>query len=233
MSHPAIDQMLSQLSTIKERYGDAAYQRAAMQAAKLLIRQGGEIEAVARDVLKDVVDFSAIDNEPKEPAKNSPQMSSDQMMVEAIRQQMPGIQTQAQFNLFMTAFDALRLYLNSVFLNQKEAAEKAREALNKALDAAGQVTELSEKLSQVPEAAQSKEAEDFKRPPLQFHEYDVQKALLTELILITSPEQLGQWYAANRATIDQVISPQFRNPLLDAIRAKKASFTQTEQTPTS
>jgi hypothetical protein len=220
MAHPAIEQMLKQLSTIKERYGEAAYQQSANQAAKLLIQQGGEMEAVARDVLKDVVDFDNLDASPAPKG----QMPADQMMVEALRQQMPGIQTQAQFNLFMASFDALRLFMNSTFLHQDEAAAKAKEALLKALDGAAQVTLLSEKLGHVPEAAESKAAEDFKNPPLQFQEYDVQKALLTELIMITTPEQLGQWYSANRATIDKVVSPHFRNPLLDAIRAKKASF---------
>jgi hypothetical protein len=227
MTHPAIEQMLTQLSTIKERYGETAYQKAANQAAKLLIRQGGEMEKVAREVLKDIVDFEALDKEPALPKTGG--LPPDQMMVEALRQQMPGIQTQAQFNLFMTAFDALRLFLNSTFLNQKEAADKAREALNQALDAASKVTELSEKLSEVPEAATSKAAEDYKQPPLQFQEYDVQKGLLTELIMITTSEQFEQWYIANRGRIDQVVSAHYRNPLFDAIRAKKASFT----TPTA
>jgi len=221
MEHPVIKQMLDQLATIKERYGDAAYQRAANQAAKLLISQGGEIAAVARDVLKGVVDFEALDKEGP-PTKGG--LPPEQVMVDALRQQMPGIQTQAQFNLFMTAFDALRLFMNSTFLNQKEAAEKARETLTQALDAAPTVTELSEKLGHVPEAAQSKEAEAYKNPPLEFHEYDTQKSLLTELVMITTSEQFEQWYGVNRARIEQVKSPHYRNPLFDSIRAKKASF---------
>ena len=192
MAHPAIENMLKELERIKEQYGEAAYQRSANQAAKLLIRQGGEIEKVAREVLQGVVDFEAIDKEPL-PKTGMP---ADQMRVEAMRQQMPGIQTQAQFNLL------------------------------KALDTAGQVTELSEKLGHVPEAATSKEAEQFKQPPLQFGEYDVQKTLLTELVMITTADQFNEWYAANRTRIDQVVSPHFRNPLFDAIRAKRATFAQ-------
>ena len=222
MAHPAIENMLKELERIKEQYGEAAYQRSANQAAKLLIRQGGEIEKVAREVLQGVVDFEAIDKEPL-PKTGMP---ADQMMVEAMRQQMPGIQTQAQFNLFMAAFDALRIFMNSTFLRQPEAAAKAKEALLKALDTAGPVTELSEKLGHVPEAATSKEAEQFKQPPLQFGEYDVQKTLLTELVMITTADQFNEWYAANRTRIDQVVSPHFRNPLFDAIRAKRATFAQ-------
>lgn len=220
--HPAIKQMIDNLDKIKEKYGEIAYRRAADEAARLLLKQDPETARVARDVLKGIVDFEKLDKEP--PAAPQSKLNPEQLMAQALKQQMPGLQTQAQYNVTMTAFDALRVHLNAVFMSDKELADKSKETLFKALDGALQVTEISQKLGHVPEAATSAVAEDFKQPPKQFHEYDVQRALLTELEQITSLPQFDQWYIANRARLEMVVSPSFRNGLFDAIRAKRAGL---------
>ena len=223
--HPAIRQMVENLDKIKEKYGEVAYRRAADEAARLLLRQDPETARVARDVLKGIVDFEKLDKEP--PAPPQSKLNPEQLMAQALRQQMPGLQTQAQYNVTMTAFDALRVHLNAVFMSDKELAAKSKDALLKALEGAVQATELSQKLGHVPEAATSTAAEEFKQPPKQFHEYDVQRALLTELEQIRSAPQFEQWYIANRSRIDTVVSPSYRNVLFDAIREKKGSLTIT------
>jgi CCR4-NOT transcriptional regulation complex NOT5 subunit len=220
--HPQIKAMIANLDKIKEKYGEVAYRRAADEAGRLLLRQDPETARVAREVLKDVVDFDKLDKEP--PPSPSAQLNPEQLMAQALKQQMPGLQTQAQYNVVMTAFDSLRVHMNAVFMSDKPLAERSKTALLQALEGAVQVTELSQKLGHVPEAATSAASEDFKQPPKMFHEYDVQRGLLTELEQITSLVQFQQWYTANRTRIEMVVSPNFRNALFDAMRDKKGSF---------
>lgn len=221
-NHPAIKQMMEQLETIKGKYGEIAYRRAADEAARLFLRQDPETAKIAREVLQGVVDFDRLDKEP--PPAPSMKLNPEQLMAQALKQQMPGLQTQAQYNVTMTAFDALRVHLNAVFMGDKELATKSKDALLQALEGGVQVTELSQKLGHVPEAATSDAAQDFKQPPKQFHEYDVQRALLTEIEQVTTLAQFNQWYAANRTRIDTVVSKNYRDALFDAMRVKKAAL---------
>jgi hypothetical protein len=148
---------------------------------------------------------------------------AEKMMMEALKAQVPGLQTQAQLNAFMAAFDALRLHLGHIF-SSAPADQKTQSyaALLSSLDVAQKVTDVVERLREVPEAAQAGgAASQFVDPPKQFGEYDTQKQLMMELETIGTYENLATWYEANRKRIDEVVSPPLRNALLDAIRTKR------------
>jgi hypothetical protein len=138
-----------------------------------------------------------------------------------IKQQMPALKSQAQFNAFMASFEALRGLMNAIFAQNAEGENQMREALETSFDAARKITEVTVKLEEVPEAATSKDAEEFKKPPTQFGEYDIQRQLLSELGTLHTSDGLMDWYWKKRKQIDEVVSPTLRNPLLDAIRARK------------
>lgn len=221
--------LVEQLKRLSTMYGPEHVEFAAKSAARILMAQGPEMRDTLREALKDIIDVDALDYEPPPvyPGTNGPANSNlptEDVMLASIRQAMPGVQTQAQFNLVLAAFDAVKVTLNASFLGDKRAAAAAREVLLKALDSADRVTELSVKLSAVPEAATSKEAEVYKTRPLQFDEYDTMKSLLIELQGISEGPRLVEWYNTNREKIDRVVSPKLRNELLDTIRAKKNSF---------
>lgn len=223
MSNPAaIDTMMAQLARIRERFGEVAYTEAAEGAARELLGHP-ELADITREVLKDVVDFKKIDATPK-PAAVKPSATMDQVIAQQVKQQMPGLKTQAQFETFMAAFNSLRLYMNHTFLGEKAQADQAKEVLLLALDNAAKATELSEKLGEVPEAATSPEAEKYKSPPKEFGELEVQQSLLEELKGITAMDDLTQWYLAAKVRFDSVVSLNYRNELYDAIRAKKADL---------
>ena len=153
-----------------------------------------------------------------------PMPMNDEAMLAAIRQQVPALKSQAQFNVFMAGLEALRGLMNAIFAQNAAGEQQFREALETSLTAARQATEVTLKLEEVPEAATSKAAEEFKRPPAQFGEYDTQRALLSDLEGLGTVEALTEWYTKNRARIDEVVSASLRNPLLDAIRARKTTL---------
>ena len=138
---------------------------------------------------------------------------------------MPGLKSQAQFNAFMASFDALRGVMNSIFTGDTKAEKEFLDGLMQSIDAARKMTELTDKLHDVPEASESRLADEFKNPPRQFGEYDLQRALMTELAGIGTAADLQRWWAENRKRIDDVVSPSLRNPLIDAVRDKKSKLT--------
>jgi len=144
-------------------------------------------------------------------------------MIKALQAQMPGLKTQAQFNVFMLAFDALRVQLDAIFIGDSNREEQGREALNKALDAARQVTDLGNKFQEVPEAAKTA-SNPFVRPPDNAMEYDTQKKLLSELHGIATTPGLQEWYERTKTERDSISSQTLRNILIDAIREKRQSL---------
>ena len=216
-----VETLMAQLGRIREMYGEEKFKYAAKQAARMLIAQGPEMRAKVQEVLKDVVDLDEVEREPPPPFPGAP---SNEVMMHALRQQMPGIQTQAQLNATLTAFDALKVTLNAIFLGNKDGVEEGKQALSKAIETASLATDISAKLGHVPEAATSAAADEFKKPPMQFHEYDTMKSLLVELNGIETVEQLTQWYQVTRSRIDQVVTQSYRNELLDSIRHKKTAL---------
>ncbi len=134
---------------------------------------------------------------------------------------LPGVKTQAQASLAEVAFEALQALLGGIYQGDLAQEAAARTALDKAFDTAHKVTSVVEKLQDTPEAATSKAAEPFKKPPTLLVEADVQQVLLQELGEITTGRALLCWYTNNRQRIDTVQSAHLRNPLLDAVRIKR------------
>lgn len=144
-----------------------------------------------------------------------------EQFLRALQQQLPALRSQGQYTAFQGAFEAFRATVNGVLEGKPELESAGREALEKAMETLRMATHLTVKLQEVPEAATSAASEDFKRPPADFQEYDVQRALLSELQVIETLPGLNEWWVANRARIDLVKSPSLRNPLLDLVREKR------------
>lgn len=153
-----------------------------------------------------------------------------ELFFKALQQQFPALKSQAQFNAFQASFEAFRGVLNAIFASNQLAEKESLDALGKAFDVAKQATKLTNQLEEVPEAATSKAAEEFKTPPAEFGEYDEQRKLMTELAHIENLKDLMDWWKTNRVRIDRVRSPSLRNPLLDAVRERKVVYEkQTEE----
>jgi hypothetical protein len=147
-------------------------------------------------------------------------MDLEKQMADMLRQQMPGIKSQAQYNAVLAALDAVRLTLNAILTGDKVKEAEGRKALEMTFDVTAKTTEITNKLEEVPEAASGKHAEEFKQPPVQFNEYDVHKSLLTEAELLKDRDSLNAWYASTKDRRDKIVSQGLRNSLMDAIRAK-------------
>lgn len=213
--------LVSHFDKIRSEQGEEAYQKARKNFAMgMILKPRGD--EFLKSAFPDM-DIEALRVE-AEKSQQDQARNPQEMMLDAMRQQIPNLKTQAQFNLFMKSFDALRHTLNAAFGLDKEGYEKGKEALNMVLNAALQISEVVQKLQETPEAATSKAAEEFKQPPREFQEYDVQKGLLIELEALTSAEGLQRWYDSNRARIDCVVSASLRNELFDTIRKVKHKF---------
>lgn len=158
------------------------------------------------------------------PEKMTPEM--EKVYREALRVQIPALQTQAQYNAFVAAFDAFRFKLNAIFANDAAKEVEASKALDAAFDVARKMTEITEKLRDVPEAATGPNAAMFTQAPAEFQEHDIQKALLSELEKCDSLDELNDWYNATptKQRRDRVVSQQLRNVLIDSIRAKQTAL---------
>lgn len=227
--------MLAQLEKVKKEHGEAAYTLACEGLAMSLIsKPRGEeyIKKVLPHLDVEVIRQKAEQQKAAHGGKEDPVAaaadSPQEVMNDALRQNIPNLKTQAQFNVFTTAFDALRLHLNAVFGGETEAAATTRKALNTTLDMAVQATEMAAKLADDPEAVVSDEAKEHVAPPTEFMEYDVQKQLLVELHKLTSVSDLNRWYEERKPTLDKVKSQSLRNALFDGIRQRKAALAAKE-----
>lgn len=151
-------------------------------------------------------------------------MTQEDMMAQVLKAQIPHLKTQAQLNAFMLGFDAFRSLIDSIFAGDKAREETSKDVLDKALHACRLATEIGDKYAQVPEAAQTKTAEPFVQAPAQFSEYDTQKRLLSELEAIQDMPSLTTWYQETTSTRNTITSQNFRNILIDAIRAKRIAL---------
>lgn len=143
---------------------------------------------------------------------------------EALRSQLPGLQSQAQLNAFMVSFEAYRAVVNAILSGHMDKELQARETLAASFNAIRQATEITNKLREVPEAATSLASDEFRTEPTQWTEYDKQRKLLNELGGIRTLSDLNDWWKTNRKRIDEVQTPSLRNPLLDLVRSKKTSL---------
>lgn len=163
---------------------------------------------------------------------NLPPTSPDvgQMMADAMRAQMPSLKTQAQFTAFMAAFDAFRLLMDSVFSLSTSREMECRQVFEKALMAARDVTEVGQKFEEIPVEHRGAASNPFTQAPNEFHEYDTQKRLLSELSVIDDFQKLSDWYAATKGLRDRIVSQPLRNGLIDQIREKRVAL-QPKETP--
>lgn len=208
----------------RERHGTEAWQTEIRRLAKVAIRTSPEHESFWKTFCEgfDWLDWESLK---QESLADKPPTDQEQLMADMLRSQMPGIKTQAQYNAVLGALDAVRLILNAILIGSVSQALKGREALEMAFDLTAKATEVSKKLEEVPEAATSNMAAEFKNPPAQFHEYDHQRQLLTELETIADVDGLNAWYASTKDRRDKIVTQGLRNILMDSIRAKKASLT--------
>jgi hypothetical protein len=218
--------VVDHLENIKKHLGEDAWkgevQRLALQGLKL----GGAHEAFWRDLLKGPGYEWADADSLKKVADAMPGGTPDinTLLAEALKQTMPGMKSQGQYNAFRTAFDAFRAAMNAIFDGDAAKAEESRKLLDMAFIGCKQATDITRKLGDVPEAAASAAANEFKRPPSEFHEHDVLQGLLVELAKQENVQALSEWYSATKERRDSIRSGTLRNTLVDAIRARKTEL---------
>ena len=224
------DQMyefVSRLKSIRDTYGDDAWREAIKTFAKQCVGDPGS-EVFAKSFVEELSDPLLVWENIVTEAKNEAQPKSAEMnegaFMRALQAQLPALKSQGQFTAFQGTFEAFRAVCNAIMSKDKVAEETAKEALSKGFETLRMATDITQKLHDVPEAATSAAAEEFKRPPAEFGEYDIQRTLLTELQAIHTLSGLDEWWVTNRKRIDDVKSPSLRNPLIDLVREKKAAL---------
>lgn len=219
-----MEEIIQHLEQIKATQGEEVYEATRRDLAlRIILKPNGE-EFVGK-AFPDL-DIEQLKQLAKKEAERPAPTSPEEMMSAMLRQSMPNLRSQAQYNLFMGCFEALRVTLNAYFGAELESAAKARQALDKALDVAKQIPQVTERLDQIPPEQRSDQINEHLNPPRQYHEYDEQRRLLAELAAVPSLEQLGIWYNENKPRMDEVVSQGLRNELFDAIRNRRKELEQ-------
>lgn len=219
-----ITRIRAQLQEIRSRVGEDAYRMHARMVAQQFKAQGGEVSDIAREVFGDAgFDYDALT---AGPSGTPPPMNSSILLSE-LRKLVPGIRTQAQFDIFMAGFQALTLGMQAAFHGDRSQVETSKTALTSTLDLALQATDLAQKLEDVGEAANGEEADRHKKEPKEFSEIATQEALLQELSSIATVASLREWYQENRVRFEQLQTPTMRNSFFDAVRARHSELSGT------
>jgi len=215
------------LEQFRKTMGEAAWKDEVKRLAVQAIKTGPRHKEFWKELTKGEnyawLDWEALEKEAEslpEPEKKDPEA----VMADLLKGQMPDIKSQGQYDAVVGAMDALKLVLNAILAQDTSAEKEAQKALEMALTATRQATELTDKLEDVPEAATSEAAEAFKKPPAEFQEYEIQRRLLADLNRIENMENLNEWYAETKELRDKIVTQKLRNALLDGIRAKKHSL---------
>jgi len=211
-----LEQTLSALNKIREESGEEPYMMARDRVVRSMLStpQGEEI---ARKT------FPELDLE-KFKLTPDPQGPAAATMAEALRNKMPNIKTEGQFQLFMTAFEALVLTLDSYFSGNTAVAIQSRDALDRVLDTAKQLKNVMTQVEQIPAEERSAEAAklvDERDYSAHGEEAAIYSTLMADLTFINTKDGLDSWYRASRPQMDKVTSQKLRNSLFDAIRNKK------------
>lgn len=215
----SIEQLVTQLNRIREEHGEEAYDKARHGfALGIILKPNGD--KFLTKAFPDM-DLDALRKEAEASQRAVESATPEEMMMGMLRQQIPNLKTQAQLNTFTACFDALRTCLNAYFGRNNETAERARGALNKALDMAAELPKIEDQLAEMPDHLKSDTAKAFTSEPKEFHEHDKQRALLVELAGVIDRNELEKWYHTNRQTIDAVSDQRLRNELFDSIRLKR------------
>lgn len=226
-----IDQLATHLKKLRDEQGEEAYRASLTGFAKNLLSQGETAPFIEKllERLEDKLDLEPLKKEAEtlqaqrekaqQAAKdvaNAPDFN--QAMIGAMKQQMPNLKTQAQFDLVMRIFEAVQLYLNASFGDDEQGAAHARNALNQGLDLAPKLVVMAEEAAESPEIPTNPA---YTEEPRQFTEEAICDQLMAELEGLGSVEQLQQWYGVHKSDLDRIVSQGLRNKLFDRIRDRK------------
>lgn len=223
-----IAQITKHLIQTRQTQGEAAFQAALRAFAKKLVSTG-QGEAFIKTLLDQLdarIDLDALKAEvesedaTRESEKNTPQ-DQQRAFLSALQASMPGVKTQAHYDIVESAFEALRVALNAYFEGNDTEAEQSLNALDAVLTLASQVKGIQDKIDDNPEVTTNGA---FKVPPREFTEESAVESLLGELEAIDSSEKLSQWYSAKKTSLDALKSQVCRNRVFDTIRAKRSSL---------
>ena len=251
MTH-ALENFIHEMHRIRTTQGEEAYREAVRSFIRKGLSEGGQsarfVASLARGL--DFIDFETLQAEvgvaevvepppatepatepsPEPATEPSPEPATEpatevpNAFAEALRSQLPGLQSKAQANAFMVSFEAYRAVVNAILSGHMDKELQARETLSASFNTIRQATEITNKLREVPEAATSLASDEFRTAPAQWTEYDKQRKLLNELEGLRSLSDLSDWWKTNRKRIDEIQTPGLRNPLLDLVRSKKVSL---------
>jgi hypothetical protein len=215
-----LEEMVSTLQKIRREQGEEAYDTARKNIARSLLRDD-KGEAFARTAFPDL-DFDQL----KAEAAAGPSVLDINEMVRLIRHQMPNLKTDAQFKIFVAAFDALAMTLNCYFGAEAVQGNMAKGVLDQVLSVASQLPSMAEQVAEMPGDERSAAAASLVTSVTLPQEQQGQAQLLDELSKLTSIEELGQWYTSSRERFSHVTTQALRNDLFDAIRAKKHALAE-------
>jgi len=216
------DEILKNLETLRAQQGEEAYRQARDSLALMLVGQPRG-EEFLKDAFPDL-DIEGLREMARQAAAEKTAQAPVNDMLALIRTHVPHLQTEAQLDIFMTAFNAFTLTFDSYFANNPEAALKARATVNQALDLAQQAGTVAQQVAEMPAEDRSSEAQKFVETPRLFTEADEKVRLLAELGTLTSKNELNNWYRNERKRIDGVVSKTLRDELFDAIRIKHSQY---------
>ncbi len=216
------DEILTNLELLRAQQGEEAFGQARDALALMLIGQPSG-EAFLKDAFPDL-DLERI----RELSRQNQEVKAAQApandMLALIRTHVPHLQTQAQLDLFMMAFNAFTLTFDSYFSGNLETAASARASMNQALDLSQEAGKVAERVAEIPVEERSPEAAKYVEVPKQFTETDEKVKLMAELDAIMTQGGLNEWYRNERKRIDGVVSKTLRDELFDAIRTKQNQF---------
>jgi hypothetical protein len=215
-----VEQLVTHLYNVRKTQGEEAYRASVKEFVKTLMKDPNGGIFLENFVKNLAADWLNLDELRQEMASEKPKMPDIRQL---IQQLVPSIRTQGQYDLYMQAFSALSLTMDAYYSHRD--ATVSRDTLNRCLDMAGRVARLVDQAEEIPEEERGKETNDFLKTPAQFSEADEHQRLLDELGHITTLEGLNRWYGTERSRIERIVTAQYRNPLFDAIRAKKAQLT--------
>lgn len=220
------EQLLKQLEEVRTKHGEQAYEDAKRGLAQdIILKPNGE--TFLKNAFPDM-DLEAVKAEAEQIQEEVAKASNpDELMRQMMTEQIPNLKTQAHYNFFMQAFDALRKTLNSYFGNEPKAGDEARAGLDKVLDAAKKIPDIERQVAEMGDSA-SDAAQEFTQPAKELHEFDNQRALMTELAAVENGGELKRWYEANRDRLDAIVSKSIRDELFDAIRKRRNEFAAQE-----
>lgn len=214
------DQIVAHLHKVRAEHGAESFHHALTGLFRSLLEKPGGDEYIKRLLEEFGVPaetLEAVKAEVHSSARSTAEPSLDAVR-RAIEVEMPHCKTQAQFDLVIQAWNALRLHLNAVYGFDRPTADQTLEGLNQLLELAPKIAHVSSRLEDNPEATTNR---DYVDAPKEVGEHHVQQTLLAELADMKDMTQLQAWYGNVKPLLDSIVSQKLRDELFDAIRAKK------------